>query len=269
MGALVKAWQALLAALGLVAVAGASSSAEAKPTTPAGPGSGGRVRPPKGSGKRGDYASVRANAAKLAQMLGYSPAAQRWLERFAMVQSWSESRGNFAAANETDSEKAAAKRGYEGQIRVYGSRFQPIADSAPAAAFYEEFGSGGWFGLIPAYGLHAFTGQAQIGDVHPYDVFDPWRSTVMMVAFGERLTNRGDWKNVPPGERNAYALKRGFAAGSLVDEPEHSRSKKSAANVDRAMAALGIPASWAREPIPSEFYRTPPAGWLEFMRGGE
>lgn len=271
MGAIVKAWQALLAALGLAAVAGASSSAQAKPapTPQPTPGGSGGVRPPKGSGTKRDYQAVAANARKLAQILGYSDKTAQWFERFAMVQSWSESRGNFAAANETASEKAAARRAYDGQLEVYGDRFQPIADSAPAAAFFEEFGSGGWFGLIPSYGLHAFTGEAAIGDVHPYDVFDPWRSTVMMAAFAERLTNRSNFRQLSPADKNAYALKRGFAAGSLIDNVSgHPRGDISNKHVDQAVAALGIPEGWKRQPIPAEFYREPDS-WLAIMRAGE
>jgi hypothetical protein len=285
----------LLLALGVAAAAGASSTAQAKPKddddpTPSEPSkasgriliesatpnkmtAGARIQELENISPGRDFDAVRGTAERLARMLGWSDRDARWFGRFAMVQAHSESRGNYAAANASSSERAAARRAYNGQAEVYGSRWEPIRQSAPASAFYEEFGSGGWYGLIPSFGLHAFTGDADVGDVHPYDVFDPWRSTIMMLAFAERLTNRREWSNLSSNDRNAYALKRGFAAGALVDNlPDDDdgtdRDNVTNANVDRAIRELGLPSDWALERVPAALLRAPES-WLAVVRQGE
>ncbi len=283
-----------LAALGL-AVGASSSMDEARPeleptpeptpgpsssgriviatATPTKMSAGARIQELEGISPGRDFDAVRANATRLAKMLGWSDSDARWFGEFAMIQAHSESRGNYAAANASAGERTAARRAYEGQAEVYGARWAPIAASAPAAAFYEQFGSGGWYGLIPSYGLHAFTGDAQVGDVHPYDVFDPWRSTVMMLAFAERLTNRSNWAQLSSSNRNGYALKRGFAAGSLIDNlPDDDdgtdRDNITNANVDRAIRELGLPSGWAERRVPNALLREPDS-WLEVLRRGE
>ena len=57
---------------------------------------------------------------------------------------------------------------------------------------------------------------------------------------------RKEWPN---SSQDAYALKAGGAAGSLMDDPHKARYQTAARHVDKAMRALGIPKSFAKKTI--------------------
>ena len=91
----------------------------------------------------------------------------------------------------------------------------------------------------------------------------------MMLAFCERLTNRKNFRDMAAADKNAYALKRGFAAGSLMDNvSDSSRGNIANKHVDDAVRILGIPAAFKRQPIPAALYRRAP-NWLTVAREGE
>lgn len=268
MGALMKLWHWLVGG-GLLALA-ASSTARAAPDGPgrdtAPTGGGG----PTGGAEAGGYPEVRRHARELGELMGWSRDGIKWFENWAQVQAYSESRGNLRPderkpANRTPSEARAAKRAWE-QVRGQG-KIPGMLAAWPQSDW--DWGSGGWFGLLPAYGLQAFNGDEQTNGrpLGPYDVFDPRRSTVMMLAFIDRLMGNR-FGNIDAGERNAYALKRGMAAGSLVAKPDADRSKISHKHLDAAVKALKLPANFGSQRIPSEISKTPPS-WAAIVRQWE
>lgn len=251
-------WIWVLAAVAAFMYAGQAAAA----------GSGDSANVPQ-QGKSG-YPEVRAQARKYAQARGWNEATSRWWENFAQVQAFTESRGNlrpyeYEPRNTTTSEAAAAGRAYDAAAK---KGWYPATRAAYPRRDW-DWGSGGWYGLLPAYGLEAYkwtekdiTGRP----LSPYDIFDAWRSTVMMHAFAQRvIANR--FGKIPASERNAYALKRGFAAGSLVAKPDADRSKKSAANLDKAMTKLGIPKQWALQPVPAAIGQS--ANYAAITNAGE
>ena len=211
------------------------------------------------------YGAVRATAAKYAEAIGLSSADRKWFERMAMVQAHSESRGNPLAANRTSSERAAARKAYDRNA----PKMPVIVQGTDPYDWYGEFGSGGWFGLIPANGLYHLRKDARPGEFGPDDVFDPWRSTVMYAAYLQGLTN---WRQFRDSDQTAYAIKRGGAAPGLMDNmPDEDdgtdRDNVSNRNLEKAMAALGIPESWARQPVPNALRVK--RDWVEIVRQGE
>jgi hypothetical protein len=254
---LVKAWQWM--------AAGAMALFVARPAVAAGMDAAKDPALPTG-GKRGDYESVRLMARKLGGQLGWRPKTIQWFERFAQVQAWSESRANSAAANRTKSEATAAARAY--------ARNAPKMPDLVAGTKPEDWtwGSGGWFGFLPANGVFRFKDQgAAVGEISPMDVFDPWRSTVMLLVYASRLTNWSNFRDLETKDQNAYALKRGFASPTLMDDVTgNARADISHKHVDQAVRALGIPASWASEPVPSEMKNERGrSDWLTVLRKGE
>ena len=254
-------WQWVLG-LGTAAAVLSSRDAQALPTVEP------DVKPPRGEAKaENGYAGVRYQARHLARVMGWSGATEEWFENFAQVQAFSESRGNFTAANRTSSERSAAKTAY---TRNAPKMPTIIAGTTPDQ-WYGEIGSGGWYGLIMANGLYAFRSQgAAVGEVGPQDIFNAWRSTVMEAAVIDRLMGWSNFRDLSGSDRNAYALKRGMASPTLMDNVSgHARGDIANRHVDQAVKALGISESWKYETVPSELSRTPQEGWLEVMRAGE
>lgn len=224
------------------------------PPPPEGPSSGGGGESMEAYPKVTGYAKVEANARKYAQLRGWPKSAQDWLGTFAKVQAFSESRSNSHATNDSDSEAAASERARERTLEK--GKLDIVFENYPDAADW-NWGSGGWFGFLPAYGLSAFNDvadQVEGEPLSPYDVYDPWRSTVMLADFMRRVV-RNRFGGIDASERNAYALKRGFAAGSLVAKPDAPRSLVSATNLEKALDHLGIPHAWALTPVPDEIWQ--------------
>lgn len=123
------------------------------------------------------------------------------------------------------------------------------------------FGSGGPYGLIPANALAPWRGTDTLrrGKVTPYDVFNPWRSTVFFVDYVKRLIDRAEFRNLSAGSRNVLALKRGLASPSLMADSEElkARSRTVRRKAVEAAQVLGldedvlytkIPLSWPDYP---------------------
>jgi len=123
--------------------------------------------------------------------------------KFSLGVSYWESRGNSAAVNDSDSEAAAACRGYRRK-----------ADTLFANNPYPEqdwcWGSGGWFGFLPSSALAA----EGFHDLDPYLVLDPEAQVAMFAAFVRRVA-RNWFGKLPPEERNWLTIRR-FMAGNTV-----------------------------------------------------
>lgn len=237
---------------GLVAAAVALLAAGAKADVP----------PPIPAGTRGDYGNVRAQVDRLGEILGWSSSTTAWFRRFAQVQAWSESRGNSAAANRTASEASAAGVAYDRNR----DRMPSVTAGTPRSEW--TWGSGGWYGFLPANGLWAFRGDVSPGDVGPYDVFDPWRSTVMLGSAVQRLMRWRNYRDLAPADQVAYALKRGMASPTLMDNVSgHARGDIANRHLDQAVAELGIPAAWKRERVPAELRDA--HNWWDVLQRGE
>ena len=109
-----------------------------------------------------------------------------WGDFLALV-AWRESKGNPQARNDDDSEAAAAAEAYERNR----SRYAGCGHSASAYTF----GSGGWFGMLPANAL------AQLGDAHrclpPSSVFEPRVAVAMAVGFARGLMGWRRYQQAP------------------------------------------------------------------------
>lgn len=197
-----------LGVLGLGAVALLGGSAGAQPSgASSGPGA-------------HRIAAVRGLAAE-----ADLPAA--WGDFFALV-AWRESKGNPKAVNDSEGEAEAAATAYErNQERYEGC-------GHPESAY--TWGSGGWFGILPANGL------AQLGDelqcLPPSSVLEPRAAMAMAVGMARGLMRWDRFAKVPTW-LNLRAMwgwpaKGGDAAYLAAARPEFAKDA----------AAVGLPKSW-------------------------
>ena len=147
---------------------------------------------------------------------------------------WAEPRN--APREEQLSEAAAAETAYDRNEDAY------LESPYPRRMWV--FGSGGPYGLIPANALAPWQGTDALrrGKVTPYDIFNPWRATVFFVDMVKRLTERSEFRNLPPNSRNILALKRGLARPSLMADYEEleARSRTVRRRSTEAAKALGL-----------------------------
>ena len=165
---------------------------------------------------------------------------------------WAEPRNAPREAQVAESN--AAGRGYDYNAKSYGE--------SPFPREMWVFGSGGPYGLLPstALGPWRHTDVMRRGQVTPYDIFNPWRSTVFFVDLAHRLTTK-ELDELPAKYRTLLALKRGMASPTLardVDEVK-ARSRKTRENTEKAIAALGLPANTIDAPIPLQWPKYPGA----------
>lgn len=125
------------------------------------------------------------------------------------------------------------------------------------------FGSGGYFGLLPASGLYAFRSGADFNEFHPFDVFDARRSIVMLLAYMQRLSAYSSFKAQPNNDQ-VNVLKRGFASPSLMSKPAADRSVLVAERNERNAQKYGIPASFLSRPMPYELKKS--RDWVKLIR---
>ena len=171
----------------------------------------------------GIYAARRPSYDRLVERTG----APDVIKILAAIQRQTESRGNpkaglgrpelfpwwaeprNASRERQEAESAAAERGYEYNRDSYGE--------SPFPKRMWIFGSGGPYGMLPSTALGPWrnTEELRAGKVTPYDVFNPWRSTVFFVDYAYRLATK-HLKNLEPADRTLLALKRGMASPRLV-----------------------------------------------------
>lgn len=107
---------------------------------------------------------------------------------------------------------------------------------------YWCFGSGGWFGLLPATGLSAGGTQGPYAESSPFMVFDPIESVVMIADFAKRVIRSSRFRDLPYGEQNWLAVRRGMAASTLVPDYDEStpRSVKVRERFAEALIDTGV-----------------------------
>jgi len=112
--------------------------------------------------------------------------AEEWADFFAFV-AWRESKGNPAARNSSETEAEKAAESYDRNVHRLGEC------GHPRSAYV--FGSGGWFGFLPAVGL------TQLGPEYrclpPSSVFEPRVAVAMAVGFARGLMRWKRFQEVP------------------------------------------------------------------------
>lgn len=174
--------------------------------------------------KPGDGADAVAPVRGLAAEAGLPSA---WGDFLALV-AWRESKGNAQARNDDANEAEAAAQAYErNRERFAGCGY-------PASTY--TFGSGGWFGMLPANAL------AQLGDDHrclpPSSVFEPRVAIAMAVGFARGLMGWRRYQQVPTW-LNLRAMWGWPAKGG---DPAYLAKARPTFQEDAR--DVGLPASW-------------------------
>ncbi len=122
-----------------------------------------------------------------------------------------------------------------------GARTRGYYQDNPYDWRYWCFGSGGWFGFLPATGLAAGGTSGPFAEQSPNLVFDPIASMVMLADFTKRVIRNPVFKAMPPVHQNWLAVRRGMAASSLIDDynEERERSPKTRERLEEALAETG------------------------------
>ena len=146
-------------------------------------------------------------AADLYGVLDEMGAPDDWKTFLAAV-AHRESRFDNLAENTSTTEAAAARRAFDRQRDRGRFSSSPWPDSA------YTFGSGGWYGLLPANALEAFSGT-DLENMDPREaIHDPITSTIMALAYARRLFGwaafDGTW----------LGLRVGWANPSKMGDPD-------------------------------------------------
>jgi hypothetical protein len=144
-----------------------------------------------------------------------------------------------ASASAQRAEASAAAAAYERNLERYRGCEHPRS--------HYTFGSGGWFGLLPANALKAFWGT-ELQCISPFAVFEPEASVVLATDYARRLRAYEGFKRLSTW-RN---LNRGWASPSAMGQPRSGTD----ARFDRALSALGVPRSWGDRNVTAL-----PQGW--------
>ena len=92
---------------------------------------------------------------------------------------------------------ASAKlQGVEADAASEGYVRNTYLHDCPYSAARYSFGSGGWFGLLPSSGVHAFKGT-RYECIDPWSVFDPPVALVMGIEYARRTMRRQAFKDNP------------------------------------------------------------------------
>lgn len=236
-----------------------SAKAEEAPTAPEKPA---QTNEKPGPLPSNGYAAVEAYTRKLARIMGLNKTDTTSLVNIFLVQSYSESKGNRKAANRTASESKASRNLYE--ARNNWKKLRSAVGSFAAELWWFP-GSSGWFGLMPTVLLNVVRGRKAKGiGLGPESTTDAWASVVMYAAYLAALVRRSEWGR---SSQDAYALKAGGAAGSLMDDPHKDRYKTAARHLDSAVKKLGLPANFgSRNIAASRIFRG--RDWLALYREG-
>ncbi|MCA9650289.1 MAG: hypothetical protein KC501_10295 [Myxococcales bacterium] len=176
------------------------------------------------STSNGDGVQAVAPVRGLAAEAGLPTA---WGDFLALV-AWNESKGNPQARNDDDSEAKAAAEAYA------RNRERFAGCGHPESAY--TFGSGGWFGMLPANAL------AQLGDAHrclpPSSVFEPRVAIAMAVGFARGLMGWSRYQRVPTW-LNLRAM-----WGWPTKGGDHAYLAKAKPKFEQDARDVGLPASW-------------------------
>ena len=168
--------------------------------------------PPKGGGYAEIWRLARV-AEQRAQMPGFAA--------FALAVASGESRGNNLASS-------VGKSFGDNEARLACQLYNATKDTRfkdnpyPASRFC--FGSGGWFGFMPATAL----GGKGLRHLDPYLVFDPAASVTFLADYVRRVV-KGYWKKLPVSCRNWLTIRRFMASNKVgfdCDETNYDRSTR-------------------------------------------
>lgn len=115
----------------------------------------------------------------------------------------------------------------------------------PAARYC--FGSGGWFGFLPTYGLiSGFKATpALVSQIDPWDVTDPLVSLVMALGYARGLMR---WKQFKAGGATWLTLRVGW--GRPGNMAKAATNAKIRAKFATHLAELGVDPSWMDRKVP-------------------
>ncbi|WP_346017006.1 hypothetical protein [Pseudenhygromyxa sp. WMMC2535] len=193
--------------------------------------------------------------------------APRELWPFAAIQRYTESRGNPKAglgrpelfpawAEPRNASRAQQLNEADAAASAYDRNAEAYAES-PYPRQMWVFGSGGAYGLLPANALAPWqdTDALRRGKVTPYDVFNPWRSTVFFLEYVRRLIGKSSFTSLPERSRTFMALKRGMASPALVSDvnEQKTRSQTSRKNATKALKSLGLREDYLDQPVPLDW----------------
>lgn len=221
------------------------------------------------TGKRSEKprpAPLQGGLVKVRELAAAAGAPPEWQSFFVLV-ARGESGGNnliglgiskdyppFAERNQSTGEASAAAYAYNKREGLHGCW--------PAGLY--SFGSGGYFGLLPAYGLAAFEDDAELRCLHPWSVFDGPLSIVMAAKFARRLTQWSTWDGTVLGLRVGWGDPSSMGSASKV---EAKRAK-----FTQDCLEVGLPASFLNTKLPSwkpaaardllQMVGASPEGWL-------
>lgn len=117
------------------------------------------------------------------------------------------------------------------------------------------FGSGGWYGFLPVFGLWPFRNTPARCMDPRVAVFDPIVSTIMAIAYAQRTMKRSTFRDNPTW-RN---LNRAWKSPGLMDGIPADVVAKVDARFDKSLKALGLPPSWGDQRVDAL-----PAGWSAY-----
>lgn len=141
-----------------------------------------------------------------------------------------------ASASAQANEARAAKIAYERNADKFTSC------GHPASAY--QFGSGGWFGMLPANGLAKLSGTS-LGCLPPSAVFDPAASLVMALLMARALTGWTGYKKTPTW----LNLRVGWGNPSAMGNAAKLSERRERFEGHRA--DTGLPAGWLDRKPPS------------------
>lgn len=137
---------------------------------------------------------------------------------------WADLHGGSAG----ESEAAAAARAYDRNAN-------DLAECWPRVTY--TWGSGGWYGILPANGLEVFEGTTW-HCIHPWTVLDPAISTVMAIGMARRLMGWDGFKAAP----TVLNLRLGWGDPSSMGEPDKLAAKRD--DYEKDARSAGLPVSF-------------------------
>lgn len=161
------------------------------------------------------------------------------LATFGLAASKKESGWNNMSVNDSSSEAAAACKAWKYQ------KTRALKDSPYQADKYWCWGTGGWFGQMPAYNV----ARKPFQDLNPiWAVHDPATSTAMFTA-SKASVIKNFFPKIPPEHRNWLALRRSMASlKTFYDyKEEGDRAKGVRRRFEENLKQIGVDPSFMYE----------------------
>lgn len=171
--------------------------------------------------------------AELVAMARHAGIPEPWVEFLAFV-AWGESNWHSTAHNGSTGERAASVKSFKNNKERF--------DHCAASAASYGFGSGGWFGFLPAVGLAQFDGKLRC--LGPEAVFDPAASLAMAVGFARGLMGWKGYKSNP----SWLTLRVGWGWPAKMGDRAYVDSRR--AKYIKHAAKLGLSPGWLNQVPP-------------------